>query len=593
MDQDALRYGRPWQPGVEKALESVHSAAILVGPSGFGDWQTQEAQLCLTQGVKRGIPAIPVLLPGGPSPESLPLFLREQTFADLRNDPSGERLRRLMKEILETREPLSATPAEPLQPFRSLRIHNLPFPPLGDLLKGRDEELQRLETNLQGQATAITQAIHGLGGIGKTRLAVEYAWRSGNRYDAVLFLRAESPQALQSGLADLARPNLLNLPEYTAQAETETVDAALRWFRENSRWLLILDNVDTPEAAEAVRKIIPQLQNGHVLITSRRKDWPVAVRKQPLDILTQEEATNFLLQRTDGGRFSKPDDSEQAARLAEILDGLPLALEQAGAYIVYHQLSFSTYLKYWEKERENVLAWHNKDLMEYPASVATTWQTTFSRLHPKAAAILRLTAHFAPDPIPSEMLEAGEEIIGEAIVLLCEEMGEQPLPRGIRECLSELAGYSMIAKEAETFTVHRIVQEVLRAQIPEERRCAWIKLSLRAVNNFSPFDADDVLTWSVWDLLRTHASEVLYHAQGCNINEPTGRLMGQLALLLVSKSLYSDAEPLARRALKISEDFLGSEHPTTAIRLNNLAQLLKATNRLSEAEPMMRRSVDI
>ena len=89
MDEEALPLGHTWQPHVTAALQKVRSAAILLGPAGFGDWQTEEAQLCLTQGVKRRIPVIPVLLAGGPSPEALPEFLRERTCLDLRNDPTG------------------------------------------------------------------------------------------------------------------------------------------------------------------------------------------------------------------------------------------------------------------------------------------------------------------------------------------------------------------------------------------------------------------------------------------------------------------------------------------------------------------------
>ncbi len=137
------------------------------------------------------------------------------------------------------------------------------------------------------QATAITQAqtIHGLGGIGKTRLAVEYAWRSGDRYDTALFVVADSPKALRSGLASLARPDLFNLPEYNAGAEDQTHAAVLRWLRDQDRWLLILDNVDTKEAEIAVLEILPSLSQGRVLITSRIRDWPPTVRRQPLDTL--------------------------------------------------------------------------------------------------------------------------------------------------------------------------------------------------------------------------------------------------------------------------------------------------------------------
>ncbi len=362
MDQDDLRYGRPWQPGVEKALREVNSAAILAGPSGIGEWQELEARLCLTQGLKCGIPVIPVLLPGGPSPENLPLFLREHTCADLRNDASGEHVRRLSHEILETREPLSATPAEPLRPFLEPRIQN-----------------------------------------------------------------------------------------------------------------------------------------------------------PPLENLTREEA------------------------------------------------------------------------MESPASMAATWQTAYRRLSPKAAAILRLTAYLAPDPIPQEMFEA-DKTIG----LLSEEISVKPGTGTIREALSELAASSLITKIGETFTVHPMIQEMLRAQIPEDQRQGWIERSLILVNDFSPARPDEVHTWPMWELLHPHALVVTDHADRAGISTPTAYLMGQLAVFFQAKGLYEEAEPLNRRALAIYETLGGLVGQAgVAICLNNLAQLLEDTNRLEEAEPMMRRALEI
>ncbi|HSS52791.1 MAG TPA: toll/interleukin-1 receptor domain-containing protein [Thermoanaerobaculia bacterium] len=596
MDEEVLPLGQSWQPHVEEALKGVRSAAILLGPSSFGDWQKEEARLCQTQGVKRGIPVIAVLLPGGPDLDTLPEFLKERTCSDLRNDGDGVRLQRLIREIRGTAGEPSTLKA--VRPSHGPKIHNLPFLSLGDLLKGRDEELLALETNLHGPtaATAITQtqAIHGLGGIGKTRLAVEYAWRSGERYDAVLFVVADSPEALRSGLAGLISLGLHDLIPVPSRAQEEDVAAVLAWLREHNRWLLILDNVDTEEAAAAVRKILPRLHSGQVLITSRRKDWPPSIKKQQLGKLASEEATQFLLQRTDGLRTSTQadSDSEWAGQLVTILDSLPLALEQAAAYIARHQMTFSEYLEIWEKERESVLDWRDEDQMEYPASIAATWQTTFNQLHPTAAAILRLTAYLAPDPIPLDMFEKGTAVIEEAVGLLLEETG-QKAPQTVREGLAELAAYSMFTRDGESGTVHRMVQVVVRGHIPEEHRRGWIERTLRLVNDYAPFDADDVRTWPVWNVLRPHAAVVADHADRAGIADPTAVLMSQLALLLLTKGLYVEAEPLMHRALKIDEDSFGQDHPNVGIRINNLAQLLGATNRFAEAEPLMRRALKI
>src|SRR6266545_4307564 len=233
-------------------------------------------------------------------------------------------------------------------------LHNLPYTRLGDLFTGRQEDLAALAA---GGTVAITQsaAISGLGGIGKTRLAVEYAWRSGHRYTAAWFVRADSPENLRRNLAALAGPELMDLPEWEAQKEDQTLAAVKRWLRDHPGWLMILDNVDTPEAADAVLEVLPSLSIGHVLITSRLTNWPATVRKQSLDTLSSEEATHFLLRRTDGGREKAEDDGARACELAQLLDGLPLALEQAAAYIVRHRMRFAEYLRAWEQEHDKLL----------------------------------------------------------------------------------------------------------------------------------------------------------------------------------------------------------------------------------------------
>jgi hypothetical protein len=215
--------------------------------------------------------------------------------------------------------------------------------------------------------------LYGLGGIGKTRLAVEHAWVFG--YQAAFFVRADTPAGLRTGLAALARADLLNL--------------------------------------------------GRALITSRLRSWPPWVHTQPLDTIPLEEARDFLLKRTDGHRRTAPDDADRALDLAEKLDGLPLALEQAGAYIVHTRLSFSKYLEVWEKERQQVLEWHDEAVMGYPASVAVTWKTSFDRLKPTTATLLRLCAFLAPDPIPEEMFETEKEIVESACELLRSETGQK------------------------------------------------------------------------------------------------------------------------------------------------------------------------
>ena len=465
-------------------------------------------------------------------------------------------------------------------------LHNLPFPPLGELFKGRSKELQLLEEALEKGGPNV---IHGLGGIGKTRLAIEHAWRRGHRYPAVLFVLADSPEGLSSGLAALARRDLLDLPEREAPAEGEVVGAVMRWLRDNPRWLLILDSVDTKESQLAVIRLLPALAGGRVLITSRRRDWPACVQRHPIDLIPVEAAQEFLLQRTAEDRRQEPGDEEQALRLGELLDGLPLALEQAASYIVHTQISLAEYLDIWESECDSVLAWYDEGVMQYPASLAVTWQRTFRQLSPTAQALLRLIAQLAPDPIPVEMLESGAQLIQEAMP------GPEMTPRPIREDLAELTALSLISRQGALITVHRLVQEVIRHRVPAERQTAWLDLALEIVAHFGPGQADDANTWTIWDPLRPHALQVLTRARdlGLEDSHTQSLLATALSLYLCARSLYKEAEPLMRSVLELDERLFGRESRAIATCLLNLGELLRRTARAEEAEPLLRRSLEL
>ena len=470
------------------------------------------------------------------------------------------------------------------------RLHNLPFPPLGELLKGRSQELRAL-------AEALTRDIpghvlHGLGGIGKTRLAVEYAWRYGHRHRAVLFVLADSPEGLNSGLASLARAELLDLPERDAPGEEEKVGAVLRWLRDNPRCLLVLDNADTREALLAVTRLLPALSGGHVLITSRRRDWPPGIHRHPIDLIPLDAARELLLQRTAYDRRRESDDEAQALRLAELLDGLPLALEQAAAYVSHTQISLAEYLEVWESECDSALGWYDEGVMQYPASLAVTWQRTFRQLAPTAQALLRVIAQLAADPIPVEMLESQAQLIHEA----ARRMGQEVTPRPLRDDLAELTALSLISRQGGLITAHCLVQEVIRNRIPEEQRSAWIELAVALIQRFCPMQADDASTWPIWDLLRPHAAQVVARASGdaaLEDSQSLSNLSTALSVLLCARSLYKEAEPLMRSVLELDERLFGRESRACAVGLLNLGELFRLTGRSDKAEPLLRRSVDL
>ena len=210
---------------------------------------------------------------------------------------------------------------------------NLPFASLGDLFVGRERALEDLRIALvsaKGAAIAA-RALHGLGGIGKTRLAIEYAWAHADDHSALLFVRADGEAALNAGLAALAAAEILDLPEKEAREDAVKIEAVLRWLEAHPTWLLILDNVDDEQAVAAVDKLMPRLTGGHVIVTARASNFPASLPTLELDALDDQSATQFLLERTRGRRVEAPDDQTQARALAMELGGLALGLEQAGA----------------------------------------------------------------------------------------------------------------------------------------------------------------------------------------------------------------------------------------------------------------------
>ncbi len=200
---------------------------------------------------------------------------------------------------------------------------------------GREDELAALRASLVAGETAAlvaARAIHGLGGVGKTQLAVEYAYRHGKDYDIVWWIRSEDTVTLASDYAGLAVK--LNLSEKEATEQRVIVEAVKERLRHNRGWLMIFDNA---EDAESVRDYIPRGGMGHIIITSRNPIWAGVAKSLPVTSLPLDKAIEFLLKRTES------QDEVTAKKLAEAVGCLPLALEQASAYI---ETSGSTLARY-------------------------------------------------------------------------------------------------------------------------------------------------------------------------------------------------------------------------------------------------------
>jgi tetratricopeptide (TPR) repeat protein len=453
---------------------------------------------------------------------------------------------------------------------------NIPYTSLGTLFKGRDAFIVELRQQLTSEAPVGIRGkrtIHGMGGVGKTRAAIEYAWKHANDYNALLFISADTPEALRSNFAALCGPLVLNLPEQDQKEQAIQVEATLRWLRLRPGWFLIIDNVDTDETAEETKALLAKLITGHVVITSRISDWTGHVKSLDLDVLSDIASIEFLDERTAERRIKADTDVDTVKTLVRLLDCLALALEQAGAHISTTAISYIDYIKLWEAHRAAALAWHDEDKMKYPTSLAITYETSVAQLSEGAKKLFRILSWLAPDPIPRHLLDSRPNVADERRHLI--EIERLHLARYLGD--------------GKTFTVHRLNQEITRQQ-QNDAMPPDLHHALELVNSAYPYDSDDVRTWAVALPLAPHAITVGVSGADHHIPKPSAALLNQVALLFRARADYRAAEPLMRRALAVSEEADGKDHPAISIRLNNLAGLLQDTNRLAEAEPLLRRA---
>lgn len=463
---------------------------------------------------------------------------------------------------------------------------NLPST-IGQFFKGRDEFLEQLrELFRHNVATAITgTAVHGLGGVGKTRTAIEYGHKFAAEYSATFFLIGKSESDFKDSLAALADATILDLPEKDLPDLDARVAAAIRWLQTNPGWLLIVDNVDDEPAARATQAFLDQVSrsDGHVLVTSRMSAWGNVVEPLELDLLSVDAAKELLRESTSH-RTKRADEDAALSRLAEEQLGcLSLALVQAAAYIDERRIGFADYSALFENEATKLLAKLGEAAMRnlgYRRPIALTWQTSIAQLSEAGRLLLDMLAWLSIEPIPRSLFAVWPQ--AESVDL--------------DEGLTELTRYSFVHWEAENsaITLHRLVAQVTRDNLDatgRDRALGALFSWLKAVN--PEMNADDVRCWPQLLPLLPHALSLFKRTEDWGPYSGQTDFYNENATLLQSLARYSEAEPLFRRALAIDETSYGSAHPFVATRLNNLALLLRHTDRLTEAEPLYRRALKI
>ncbi len=474
------------------------------------------------------------------------------------------------------------------------RPWNVPFV-RNPFFTGRSQLLERLHEQLShSRRAALNQsaALSGLGGIGKTQAAIEYAYRYADEYTAVFWARAGSHELLVADFVSLAR--LLGLPGQDAQDQMLIVAAVKRWLEQHEGWLLILDNADD---LSPLTDFLPTRGKGHFLLTTRTQATGRIAKSLPVEKMEPSEGLQLLLCRAKLLEADEPLDTvsatvrNDAQALVSELDGLPLALDQAGAFIEETGSSISEYLALYQRRRLALLKRQSTLSSDYPHTVASTWALSFQQVEQENAAaadLLRLCAFLHPDAIPEDIFTQGAQRLGPVL----QEVVTDPLQLG--EAIQLLRRYSLLKRdpEAKLLNLHRLVQVVLKEGLDQAVQRQWAERAVRAAAEAFPLA--EFANWARCELYLPHAQVCAQLIDEYHFSFPeAARLLHSAGRYLYDRGLYAQAEPLYQHALDMRKQLVGLGHPDTASILNDLARLYVLEGKYEQAEPLLQQALAI
>jgi tetratricopeptide (TPR) repeat protein len=451
---------------------------------------------------------------------------------------------------------------EALPPVTTVSAWTIPQPVR--LFTGREAQLVALHDQLtsQGAATLVpTAALYGMGGVGKTQLALAYAQRYREDYELGWWVPAESELGMLTALADLGVVLGLSTELPPAELAIRVRDA----LRERSGWLLIFDNANDPAA---VAEFLPVAGGGHVLVTSRDPAWQGIADPVPVDLLPLDEAVQLLLRRS-GDR-----DDGAAVRLANALGRLPLALEQAAAYAAQQHLPLAGYLELFDQQRAKLLALGKP--LAYQGNVDATFTLTLDRLRridPAAAWLMELCALLAPDEIPLPLLLSEPKLLPEPVAGAVADR----VQRG--ELAEALYQTGLLARDADnTARIHRLVQAIILAHMTEADRSQRIAEAVKLLASLFPYRGEDPDGWPRSAQLLAHTQAMLDHARAVELTSTAlSELLSRTGSYLWGRRLNLRlAEELHEQALGMYRPLYDGDHPDVAAGLYNLARDLRA-----------------
>jgi tetratricopeptide (TPR) repeat protein/nucleoside phosphorylase len=451
-------------------------------------------------------------------------------------------------------------------------LWNVPFL-RNPLFTGREEVLSLLQERFINSISQA-QALCGLGGIGKTQIAIEYIYRHLNRYEQIFWVNAATGHTLIADFASMARQ--LDLSIDAEEEHGLLIKRMKHWLLEHDQWLLILDNANTPEL---VYDFLPGRYKGHILLTTQAQALGPLAQSIEVQELDEKDARALLLWRAkisasehEMMNLTLEDEAYNIRTIVTLLGGFPLALDQAGAYLEETGCSLAEYLTQLQQKAFALLQRRGATSREHPASLVATWSLSFEKIEqadPLAADLLRFCAFLAPDSIPQELLAAD----GAPFV-------SQPDPHPTSffsyfdEAIALLRRFSMVRRHSHerTFSLHRLVQVVVKAQMDQPLQCFWAERVLQAVN--AVFPAPGEPAWSQGHRYLPHVSVCMMHLHNYPLNSPEAPgLFSRAGRWLHEHAQYKEAETLYLCACRLEEQQGDADRPALVKTLDALARL--------------------
>lgn len=552
------------------------STAFTTSPYSSEDWARR-----LIDRVARPTQILPVKIEPGQLPETL----AGHSFLDITNEAAASALVQLLDELAErelstSRGPLNLSDPAVARHFPGSGPEISNLPPRNGNFTDRLGTIEAVRKVLQpGRSTErlAACALHGMGGVGKTQTAIEFAYRFRSCYSIIWWIRAEHSASIADNLMWLARE--LGIAEVVEQ--DRILFELWRELRNRDRWLLIFDNVDSPQILD---RFWLSTENGSILLTSRNVAWGSLAKAIAVDVFEPADAITFL------GKRGKTAEESAASVVAEKLGYLPLALEQAGAYVDETQTSLEAYTGLLVTSRQQLLALGQPNW--YGETVATTWTVSIRRAceeQPQARDLLGLFACLAPDDIPRRLVHEHAEVLSDSLRSVASD------PIQYDRLLASLIRFSLVSVDPHRIVIHRLVQLIVQDQLTQAEQVSYHSDAVKLLAAAFPTDSTDVATWSTCGRLLPHVSVSTesFDTLLPKYSTDVGTVLQAAGRYLHMRGDYTDARIFLERALEARKQPNGADRIAEAETLSSLGRLYYHLADLEDAQSVTERAITL